>query len=177
MRFLTFVLIILACWCDTLAQPDTAETPPPDTTADMTMVLARRAMLKSMVQPGWGQWQNNQPFKALLLVTVEAGMFYGIIYQHNRWQEFSRLARDTSDPALQFDYQRRAGFYINDRNKLLWWTLWFELLNITDAYVNAALLDFDDSPDLSLQLLPGGVAVAVSLPLPFRWRASGLRKQ
>jgi hypothetical protein len=131
------------------------------------MELARRALLKSMIQPGWGQLQNGSVLKAVLFAGVEVGMLYGILNQHNRWQELKQDANDAVDPDLQYDYARRARFYLNDRNKLLWWLLWFELYNITDAYVEAALADFDDSPDLSLQLLPDGLTMTVSLNVPF----------
>ena len=73
-----------------------------------------------------------------------------------------------TDPDLRYDYDRRSGFYLNDRNKLLWWLLWFELFNITDAYVDAALADFDDSPDLSLQFSPEQTLLTVSLRFPVR---------
>jgi len=132
-------------------------------------------MLKSIVQPGWGQLQNGRILKALLFAGVEVGMVYGIVHQHLRWQELEQNAHDATDPDLQYDYNRRAGFYLNDRNKRLWWLLWFELFNITDAYVDAALADFDDSPDLSLQLFPDGAGVTVSLRLPF-WKYTDAHK-
>ena len=169
----TFILLAVV-WCDTMAQPDSLRISSPDTSVvrqdtrvDTTMELARRALLKSMVQPGWGQLQNGRIVKAVLFAGIEVGMFYAIFHQHTRWQELKQDALETSDPLLQYDYERRSRFYLNDRNKLLWWLLWFELFNITDAYVDAALADFDDSPDLSLQLLPEGFAVTVSLKLPF----------
>ena len=170
MRWLLLSLLfaITPLSCALGAQPDSMQVSQCDTTALTTMELARLAMLKSIVQPGWGQWQNGQPFKAVLFAGIEVGMFYGIIRQHNRWQDLSQQARDTSDPELRYDFERRSSFYLTDRNKLLWWLLWFELFNITDAYVNAALADFDDSPDLSLYLLPDGIVAEVSFPLSLR---------
>jgi len=163
------VLLILALAARTgWAGPDTLRTTPPATVASAVMEEAKLALWKSLVQPGWGQWHNGRPFKAALFVGAEIGLIWGIVTQHNRWQQWGDRARQTDDPALQYDYQRRSNFYLNDRNKLLWWLLWFELFNITDAYVDAALVDFDDTPDLSLQLLPGGAVVCLSLPLPLR---------
>ena len=116
---------------------------------------ARKALYKSLVQPGWGQWQNHHPLKALAFVGGEAGLLSGIVVQHRRWRDCRRRAAAAA-PDRQNALQRRADFYLRDRNKLLWWLLWFEIINGTDAYVDAALADFDISGDLSWSVPAGG---------------------
>lgn len=100
----------------------------------------RSVMLRSLVVPGWGQYYNRQYFKAALVFSAEVGLIATSIY-------WSQKAKGTNDADLIL-------FYENNRNTANWFLLGTVLLSMLDAYVDASLADFDESPDLSLAPLP-----------------------
>jgi len=93
------------------------------------------AMIRSALLPGWGQWYNDQKWKALLVFGGEAALVGNAIYYNQR------VAESTTDD------ERR--FYRDVRGRFLWWLLAVHLLNVLDAYVDAHLWNFDTGPDLS----------------------------
>lgn len=98
----------------------------------------RAAVLRSLFVPGWGQWYNEQKLKALLVFSAECSAVGAAIY----WNQHV-----VSGP----DYYRDD--YINWRNEAVWWLVGFVLVSMADAYVDAHLFDFDESPDLSMNIL------------------------
>ena len=92
------------------------------------------AVLRSLVIPGWGQWYNQQKFKAFLALAAEGTAVGSGIY----WNQ-----QVVSGP----DYYRDD--YINWRNEAVWWLVGIVLVSMADAYVDAHLFDFDESPDLA----------------------------
>ncbi|MDZ7291222.1 MAG: DUF5683 domain-containing protein [candidate division KSB1 bacterium] len=101
------------------------------------------AMLRSLALPGWGQFYNGKYFKAALAFGAETGLVATAIY----WNQ--RAVRTT-------DRDERL-FYQNNRNTALWWLVGTILYSMLDAYVDASLSDFDESPNLSF-LPPAPVA-------------------
>ncbi|MBC8181230.1 hypothetical protein H8E88_08900 [candidate division KSB1 bacterium] len=93
------------------------------------------AMIRSLVFPGLGQWYNNKKFKALIVFCAETGLLANAIYLNQQ------LVKSTED------WERN--FYIENRNISVWWLIGVTLLSLTDAYVDAHLADFDESPILS----------------------------
>lgn len=93
-------------------------------------------MLRSVAVPGWGQYYNRQYLKAALAFGAETGLVLTSIY-------WSHQAGKTNDPQLQLTYT-------DYRNQARWWLLATILVSMLDAYVDASLADFDESPDLSL---------------------------
>ena len=55
------------------------------------------------------------------------------------------------------DYERE--FYINNRNLSVWWLVGVTLFSVADAYVDAQLSDFDETPDLSKGRVTPSVAI------------------
>ena len=94
------------------------------------------AMIRSALLPGWGQWYNDQKWKALLVFGGEVALVGNAVYYNQR------VAKGTSDD------ERR--FYRDVRGRFLWWFLAVHLLNVLDAYVDAHLWNFDTGPFLSL---------------------------
>ena len=92
------------------------------------------AMLRSLVFPGWGQWYNGKKFKAVLVFATEAGIVTNSILQNQYVQQ------STSD--LEREY------YIDNRNLSNWVLAAAILISMLDAYVDAHLYKFDESPEL-----------------------------
>lgn len=98
------------------------------------------AMLRSMIVPGWGQWYNGKRFKAFLVFGAEAGLIANTIYQNQKVQSSStELERE---------------FYLENRRLSNWWLAGVILYSMIDAYVDAHLSDFDESPDLGAARAP-----------------------
>jgi len=97
-------------------------------------------MLRSLAVPGWGQYYNRQYVKAALAFGAEAGLVAASIY-------WNQKARGADDRELKL-------FYQTNRNTANWFLLGTILLSMLDAYVDASLSDFDESPDLSLAPSP-----------------------
>ena len=110
---------------------------------DSTMTVAKSptgAMLRSLFVPGWGQLYNGKWFKAILVCGVEVGLITNAVYQNQMAvQSVSKLERE---------------WYQDNRNLSVWWLLATVLLSMADAYVDAHLYNFDESPDLSIRLQP-----------------------
>ncbi|MDZ7261556.1 MAG: DUF5683 domain-containing protein [candidate division KSB1 bacterium] len=107
------------------------------------------AMLRSLAFPGWGQWYNGKKFKALIAFGAESALLANAIYLNQK------VVASTG-------WEERE-FYINNRNLSVWWLLGTILLSMADAYVDAQLANFDESPDLSLRFKTEGYFVATTV--------------
>ncbi|MFA5832439.1 MAG: DUF5683 domain-containing protein [Bacteroidota bacterium] len=120
------------------------------------------AMLSSMVIPGAGQIYNESYIK----IPVIWGLgyyFYSVyknqddLYKQTRTQyERTLYSRDTSSNAgiksdlayLAEQYRGLRDNYKRQRNEFGWYLAITYILNIIDAYVDAALYNFEVSPNL-----------------------------
>ena len=93
------------------------------------------AMLRSLFVPGWGQFYNDKWFKALVIGGTEIGLVANAVYQN-------QMAAKANDPL-------EREWYIDNRNLSYWWLLGTILFSMADAYVDAHLYHFDESPNLS----------------------------
>lgn len=113
------------------------------------------AMLRSIVVPGWGQFYNGKWFKGLVIAGAEIGLVANAVVL-NQW-------------ANQAETEEEYLFYIDNRNLSFWLLGATILYSMADAFVDAHLADFDESPDLSLRiyrqrdLIVGDSATIVSL--------------
>ena len=96
------------------------------------------AMLRSLAVPGWGQFYNGKWFKGILVVGAETGLVANAIVL-NQWAKNSA----TEDERL---------YYLDNRNLSFWILGAVILYSMADAYVDAELFDFDESPDLSFNV-------------------------
>jgi hypothetical protein len=124
----------------------------------------KSAMLRSLAVPGWGQVYNGNYFKGALAFGAEIILVRVAIY----WNQQAARARgqqtrffSLADPLpknsrLVVPVPVRAPdreaelFYLNNRNTAYWFLLATIVFSMLDAYVDASLADFDESPDLSL---------------------------
>jgi len=124
-----------------------------DSTAAPSVVLRKKsprgAILRSLAVPGWGQYYNGKYFKAALAFAGEAALIGTAIY-------WNQQAAGTSDANAKF-------FYQNNRNTAYWFLLGTIVFSMLDAYVDASLSDFDESPSLSLKAPPDFAVVRLRI--------------
>lgn len=94
-------------------------------------------MLRSLVLPGWGQFYNGKYWKAGLAFGAESSLIATAIY----WNQRAVQVPPNSNERF---------FYRNNRNTAVWFLAGTILFSMLDAYVDASLSDFDESPDLSM---------------------------
>lgn len=104
-------------------------------TGSDSMKTPSGAMLRSLAVPGWGQWYNGKKFKAVIFAGGEIGLVADAIIQN-------QLA-----VRAQTDIDRL--FYRDNRSLAIWWLAAAILFSMADAYVDAHLYHFDESPELS----------------------------
>jgi Family of unknown function (DUF5683) len=133
----------------------------------------RVAAIRSAILPGLGQIYNRKYWK-LPIVYGGLGISAGVFAYNMKWYKKTRFAykvlylKDTAsyskvDPKLQFLVNGNAldnlRYYRNqyrrdiDYSVIAFLLLWG--LNVVDATVDAHLMSFDISPDLSLKIKPG----------------------
>jgi len=94
------------------------------------------AMLRSIFVPGWGQFYNEKPFKGVLIAGTQVTFLTNALI----FDKWGQQATNELDKA-----------YYYDNRSLYYWLLGASILySMTDAFVDAHLYDFDDSPDLSV---------------------------
>lgn len=143
----------------------------------LSLQQARLAMRRSLLLPGWGQTTNGEWIKAAALGVAEVSLLLGARVQHTKWQDWKKRREDAfegNDPALQEWTMQREEFFLEDRNKLLWWWMFVRLGGVLDAYVGGAMSNFSDEGPLVLQGVHVGPAghlpgVSVSCDLPPAW--------
>jgi len=110
-------------------------------------------MLRSLFVPGWGQLYNGKWFKAIIVAGTETGLVVNAIVQNQL--------------AVAAENELDREFYRNNRSLSIWWLAAVILLSMGDAYVDAHLYKFDESPDLSLSApSPSALMVTLRIPLP-----------
>jgi len=100
-----------------------------------------RAMLHSLIVPGWGQLDNGSRKKAALFFAAELFFVGGYVYE-------SSLVRKSD----LTQYEREA--YRTDRNTFVIYWFLAKVLDITDAYVDAQLARFDVRDITPVELKP-----------------------
>jgi hypothetical protein len=115
-----------------------------------------RAAFKSVFFPGWGQLSNGKRWKAAEMFLLQTSFALSAFTQHERF-----LFYDAQGDASQ------AGFYKNDRNRLIWWSAGIMLFSAFDAFVDCHLRDWNVSEKLSIlpQYSPGSKSAGLSLRL------------
>jgi len=112
------------------------------------------AMIRSIIFPGWGQLYNKKYFKAVLAFGAEVGLLANSIYLNQKYV------------ASKTELDRE--FYVNNRNLSNWYLLGVILFSMADAFVDAHLSDFDESPDLSsVRIVPfySGEEIGIKLSI------------
>lgn len=115
------------------------------------------AAIRSAILPGWGQWYTNHPVKALIIGGTFGASIGTTIYYHSRYarenEKIAEYERSTGTPAPLAMIQIRE-YYRDLRDQFLIISTIIYAIAILDAYVDAYLVPFDVSPDLSIRISP-----------------------
>ncbi|HEY5462386.1 MAG TPA: DUF5683 domain-containing protein [Hanamia sp.] len=126
----------------------------------------RKALFRSAVLPGWGQFYNKKYWKIPIIYAalgITAGVFFynlktykllrdAVIYRYEG--DSSRVAPELQDLPTNFLQQNRDIFRQNiDYSVLVFMGFW--VLNMIDADVDANLKSFNVSPDIGMRIKPG----------------------
>ena len=141
----------------------------------------KKAMLRSAILPGWGQWYNKKYWKIPIIYGALGISAYVFFYNLNTYKLLRQAviyrARDTHADSLlvapefqpfstQFLRINRNAFRQNiDYSVLAFLVLWG--LNVVDATVDAHLKAFDVSPDIGMKLRPNLTTNNAGLSLVF----------
>lgn len=154
----------------------------------------RRATLRSLIIPGWGQIYNRKYWK-VPIVYAGIGIPVYLFFDNKRWYDRTRYALSLVANGLTQDSASLAkvhpqlltlvtsanseGSLINYRNEFrrdmdysILFTLLMWGLNVADATVDAHLMGFDVSDDLAMKIRPtlmnGSMTPGISVVLNFK---------
>ena len=110
------------------------------------------AMVASAAHPGLGQLLNGAEYKAAIICAVETFLVAGLVVEDRRARNSLRLYKQTADERYYDEYSE----HFDKRQTLVWWAAVAALYGLADAYVDAHLVGFDDSPTPCLESSFGG---------------------
>lgn len=122
------------------------------------------AVLRSAVLPGWGQFYNESYWKVPIVLGLSGWLIYGMISEHQQYIDYRDQYAATiteENPSGDLRLKRFREFYRDNRDTYGWWLLVTYLLQLADAYVDAALFSFDVSETSSVTLLPAPSGAAL----------------
>ena len=161
--------IVIVCFFLVLRLAAPAQGRQSLTVADSTIVTALQdstvknptgAMLRSILVPGWGQFYNGKWFKGILIAGAEVGLVANALVL-NQW---------ANEAASEEEFL----YYIDNRNLSFWLLGATILYSMADAYVDAHLFGFDESPKLTFclrdesELFPGIKSSALMIQLSLK---------
>ena len=100
-----------------------------DSVADES--IARDALIRSLAIPGWGQWENERPRKALVFATLSTSL---LLYAADAQATLSKAQSATQHEDLTAVRNTRILFFFLSNT-----------LAAIDAYVDAHLADFSEN--------------------------------
>jgi hypothetical protein len=102
----------------------------------------RTSVLYSTIAPGLGQARNGRWAKASAFVAVGALLVASTVIESDRADRYLHLSRNATTPedaeAYFADYARHS----DARDRMVWWTVGFWILNMLDAYIDGHLFAF-----------------------------------
>lgn len=117
-----------------------------------------KAALYSLIIPSGGQIYNKRWWKVPLALGIDGGLTYVLIHNKNLYKETQALYLKTLkiDPKGSLvGVLRQKRDYYQKYSEYAWiWLIGGHLMTVIDAYVDRHLMDFDVSPDLSIQNNP-----------------------
>ena len=122
---------------------------------------ARKASIYSAVLPGLGQIYNRKYWKVPIVYAGLGGLTYGVIYNADKYQYYKDIYKYMLDHNLnewegmsRLQAEAYKKFHRRYRDLFVIITAGFYIIQIIDANVDANLIDYDISEDLSLIIDP-----------------------
>lgn len=145
-----------------------------------------RAMWLSALCPGAGQIYNRRYWKLPIVIGAFVGLTYGTTWNNRMLNDYSKAYRDITDndpntrsymdfypPTvkesdldktwLTSTLRYRKDYYRRYRDLCIIGIAAVYLLNVIDAYVDASMMHFDVSDDLSMDVGPAVIDSSVSM--------------
>jgi hypothetical protein len=97
------------------------------------------ALIRSAIYPGWGQLANKKPYKACVIMAVEAYLLGVALSSDRSARDAGRLAREAATGPGAAAFADRRTRYEDRRNSYFWWLGAAILYSMLDAYVDASL--------------------------------------
>ncbi len=112
-----------------------------------------KAALYSLMIPGGGQYYNDNYYKTAFWGSAEVG-FIALTLYHNSLVNDYKDKRSNASSQDQWDkWNYEVGDQLEKRNNGLWWLGGTLILSIVDAYVDAALFNYDQEKErINLEL-------------------------
>ncbi len=127
-------------------------------------IIPAKAALYSLILPGLGQAYNKKYWKIPIIYTLLGTMYYFAADNHQKYADFKDAYKNFNNAELKPKWvndqytteilKERMNFYKRNRDLNIVLGAVFYLFNILDANVDAHLMDFDVSEDLSLHIQP-----------------------
>ncbi len=143
MPVMKFLLCLLIFCSNAFSQAVSSDSLRDVSTQKQQIKSPSGAALRSLVIPGWGQYYNGKKVKAALAFAGEAGLLGFARHWNSKMNDAERANRPTSK--LQYE---------DWRNGCYWGLAALIVYSMLDAYVDAQLSDFDESPVLGAEFHP-----------------------
>ncbi len=111
-----------------------------------------KALFKSMVLPGWGQYGNKKKLKALIFVSIDIWMISKALSHKKKANDLWNKYDSFDDIATRNTYYELYNSERNLRNKFTWYAVITSFFAMFDAYVDAHLSGFPNVKEQKLTL-------------------------
>ncbi len=102
----------------------------------------RTSVLYSTIVPGLGQARNGRWAKASAFVVVGALLVANTIVESDRADRYLHLSRNATSVEEAEDYYADYSRHYDARDRMIWWTVGFWVVNMLDAYIDGHLFAF-----------------------------------
>ncbi len=129
-----------------------------------------KALFKSMVLPGWGQYGNKKKWKALFYVSFDIWMISKALDHKKKANDLWNTYQSFDDVPTRNYYHELYDAERDRRNKYTWYAVITSFFSMFDAYVDAHLSGFPKEKEskISIDFKPTEENLAsVSLSIKF----------
>ena len=111
-----------------------------------------KALFKSMLIPGWGQYGNKKKFKALVYLSFDIWMISKALDHKKKANDLWDKFQSFDDVASRNTYHALYNSERNRRNKYTWYAVITSFISMFDAYVDAHLSGFPKEKESKISI-------------------------
>jgi len=129
-----------------------------------------KALFKSMLIPGWGQYGNKKYYKAVVYAALDIWLISNAIKYGGEASDLFKLYESDTTIAGRNSYYAQYETKKDSRNKYTWFAVIVSFISMFDAYVDAHLSGFPDKErfgDIDIDIRSdsdGGVKAVLQFP-------------